>query len=279
MKTARYMLALALATAPSTTFAQQNQDVVTVAKMTFKLTEAYTDAGLAAKDEDGRKIKGSDLVYENEYTKESSKKTVTTEEYGAKMKVEKISNKEILMALSDANVIPGISGWSLVYISVDDEEEEEEVKSSQQGLQQLTLQDDDLEGIAVTDGTQYIGINDYIRFDESKGEAEEYKGKFVTTTTVQGTTEKGSGKAKGKESISIIFDFDDSSAMLHGIINWSETLKTLGKGEDASSLWIPGTTKISALSGHLSVDGNEYPSILEGSISAAAGKVVEFDQD
>lgn len=271
MKTTQYMLALALAVAPSAAFADSS-----AAKATFTLTETKTDPALQKKDSAGKPIKGGEFVYENEYSVETTSKSVSTYEYGSKMKVSKISNKEILEALVRAAVIPAITGWSIVFVESDDDESDVE-------------SDEDGASFAVTDGTEYKLLDDYISI-ELGGESETSNRKSVTTTTSVGIemieTQKETESSNGKALIFIGFDVDDIDVNLSGIASWSGMLKSLGKGDEAYTQWIGGPIKISAISGERNypeVEGDSESSytelnedtVIEGSISTATAKPIE----
>jgi len=236
----------------------------TVAKVTFKLTESATSPGLPARDEDGRRIRGAEPVFENEYSKKTPTKNIDTYEYGSKINKSKIGNKEILEALREAGAIPEISGWSIVLI----------------GGQGSYL--------AATNGTVYINISNYIDIDDQTGGAEAAKTKEVTTNTEDSETTKFTGKRNGKQRVSVSFNFPDSNSMLAGVSHWSETWKMFGSGEEAYGRWIPGSSKIDSISGYIFTNNSDKFSssresddanLIEGSISTSRAKLEEINFD
>jgi len=266
------LLCLAASTLPYAASAE----LATSQTVTFALTETYSAPALQAKDEDGKLLKDENNktipTYFNEYSVDTKQgllalKTVNTYEYAAKMETAKISNKEILEDLMEADVIDSIVGYSISFIDT--------VEDGQ-------LDDDGF--YLVKKGAEPISINEHlsVNFSEDPDDIEPFaeSGKYIEVETedfVNGTTTSvETGSAKFKEAVSISFETPTFTAIITGIGSSGSSVKTFGKGEDAYSADIPTAGKISSASGGLryaAINSEEYvdDSVLEGSISYGAG--------
>lgn len=256
MNLSKITIALAALTAGTSAFAGG-----TVANLTLKLTEHLTDPALLRKDENGKVVTPKEPTFENQYSVGNESKSVSTYEYGSKITTYKISNKEFLEALvEEVGLISEIKGWAVVLL-----ESEGEVKTFIEK-----------KGVPPINVSQYL----YYLWEDAGAEQESYKS--VTTDTYKGedyiTTQKETGKFKASYLVGVKGNFPSTEIDLQGVYNESATLKTIGKGEDQYTQWVPGGRNVTNISGSLDFqeEGDEGGnSVVMGSISAAAGKLVD----
>jgi hypothetical protein len=253
--------ALALASlAVGTTASAQSSGLGTVANLTIKLTEHYTDPALLLKDESGKVVPGKIPTYENEFSVESSSKGVSTYEYGSKITAYKISNKEFLEALKDeAGVISDIKGWSVVVVEIDGENTTFITKK----------------------GATPINVSQYLYYVWEGAGAEQEAYKSVTTENYSNDTssEKKTGSFKAKYLVGVKAEFPTSLIELQGVYDESASLKVFGKGDEQYTQWIPGARSVNNVSGSLIFEDDDDDSgisVVSGSLSIAAGKPADL---
>lgn len=231
----------------------------------FTLTESMTVAGLAQKDSTGKPVKGAPATYRNEYSVTKSGQTSQVEEYGSKILTAKISNKEILEALVDEEVISSISGWSIVSASYN------------KGLARMGSGS---EFYIIKKGAEPINISEYmgVRYLGAEATASNtittYSGSIDRVDT--STQETFAGVANGKSLVSVQLSFSDMSAQMQGVRSWAQS------SLERYATPLQGAGSIDCLTGGVSYAETEEPSILvvdesyssliEGSISLSAGK-------
>lgn len=261
------LLCLATVMLPYAVSAQVDTSQAISQAVTFTLTETYTAPGLLEKDGEGKLVKDENNKtipdYWNEYTVETYKgedlvKSVSTEEWAAKMGTAKISNKEILEELKSDGVIQSITGYAISYIDIDDGASDGGFYLTKKGAEPISID-------------QYLDIG---RYNSSYAVGGTWK-RVLTDDYVKETyTESETGSEKSKESITINFTVPRFSAQIAGIGSFGSAVKTFGKGEDAYTQTIPAAGKISSVSGGLTYAEEldvEDVSVLEGNISLAAG--------
>jgi hypothetical protein len=269
------LLCLAASTLPYAASAEYTE-LATSQTVVFALTETYSAPALQEKDDDGKLLKDeynkTIPTYWNEYSVDTYKgedlvKSVYTEEYAATMKTAKISNKEILVELMEAEVIESIVGYSISFIDTVEEDQ---------------LDDDGF--YLVKKGAEPISINEYlsVNFSEDIEDIEPFaeSGKYSYVETQdfvkETSTSVVTGSEKFKEGVSISFVTPTFTAIITGIGSFGSSVKTFGKGVDAYFADIPTAGIISSASGGLryaAINPEEYfdDSVLEGSISYGAG--------
>lgn len=230
----------------------------TVASVTLKLTESATEEGLFAKDGIGKALPGKVPTFENEFLVMTTKQETYTYEYASKVVTYKISNKEFLEALRDeVGLIDDIKGWSLVFVAEGEED----------GIAYISKK-----GAEAIDVSQYL----YGATGEEIAIQETYK--FVSTEVyaTEKSTLKETGSYKSKELISVTAAFPSAILQVFGTLESSGRLQTFGTGELQFSEYIPGAQNMKNLAGTAVFDNGDDPSIVEGSISVAAGKIVDL---
>lgn len=243
--------------------------------VTLVLSETYTDANLKPRDEDGIPYNG-DLVYESEWyiEKYNSNDDLVEEsenyEYGAKQVTVKISNVELLTALSDEGLIPElISGWSVKFVTSGEESDSSSGRfyAVKSGFDPVDLSD-----IISTYGDGY-----------ADSEAEKWSSKTTYKYTSDGDytetlSQSWSISSKFMTNLEIQFSFFDSYIHLDGIFNESWALKSFGKGEEQYFQFAPGAAKFDNGSGTIHFEDEDEvewqdPSVIKGSINFSAGKL------
>jgi hypothetical protein len=227
----------------------------------FALTESTTIAGLAEKDSTGKVVKGAPATYYNEYNIAKGSTLTNVEEYGSKVQVSKISNKEILEALVEEEVISSIAGWSIV--------------KAGNSMNSARMSSD---GFYLTKkGAQPINISEYIQLYYAGADAVTANAKTTYVNSkekvaIQEATNYASVEI-GKSLVGVQLNFNGMNAQLQGVHSWGQS--SLEKYTNP----IPGAGSISALSGRVNYsdttitrDLDSSASLLEGSISLGTGK-------
>lgn len=247
----------------------------TIANVTLKLIEQYSEDALFQKDEfgnilldkDNQKIPTDYNEYSvDTYSGDTITKSTYTYEEGSKIATYKISNKEFLEALVEEGVIQNIFGWALVTVDADD------VGSG------TFITKKDAEPINVD---QYL----YTEWGDVEAEAEQESTKEVYTYNWLSDTEtfKATGTQKSRSLVGIKSQFASAKIDSHGVLDETATLKTFGTGEDQYTQWIDGANNITSISGSL-VYFDDYlggwdnydGSLITGSISIAAEKLADL---
>jgi len=259
--------------------------------VTFSLTFTYSAPGLAIRDALGKPVKGegSGLTYSDDWEIDDTKKQISTStfEYASKMVTKKYGNKELLTDLVNAGRLPTygeepyIAGWSIqsVHATLGDGDDD-----------MLTVGESRLYAIHKTEGdiidlTNYIALfptgDDYAE----KGTAKKITKEFYEDPENTFFTGSYAADLSWRESLGMIIDFNGipesypgnftGFALLEGIANLGD--KMVGVGVSKIPTYIAKAGKISGISGEGPVLDDIYQdrSVVEGSISFAAGKVVE----
>ncbi len=229
-----------------------------VASVTLRLTESTTAEALLAKDENGKALPAKVPVFENDFSVVTSSQSVTTYEYGSKIVTYKISNKEFLEALRDEiGLIDDIAGWSLVFLTEGD----------QAGVAYISKK-----GATAIDVSQYLyGVTgDEIAIQDT------YKYVLTEVFNPEKITLKETGAYKSKELIAVTAEFPSSTLIVYGTLESSGRLQTFGTGELQYSEYIPGAGNMKNLAGTAEFENGDETTIVEGSISVAAGKIVNL---
>ncbi len=227
--------------------------------VTFALTETYTAPSLVAKDQTGKPLKGEDgkpyFVYEQTFSTTRGTVVTTTQEAGSKMVTERISNKQILEALVEAGVITNITGYSIALYTNDDEG-----------------------GVAfhlVKAGSPAINISQYLYPDSetSGGEAVTSSAvKVVATSSTSETVIRDTSTETSKEEVSLLFKTLQADVKMSGILNFTETLRTVGTGSAKRTITVPGAGSITNIIGSsASAEEDEDDSLIEGRINLGPG--------
>ncbi|MFM2170538.1 MAG: hypothetical protein RI957_767 [Verrucomicrobiota bacterium] len=235
--------------------------------VTIALVETTSEASLPAKDQAGALIPGAEPVEYNSYSVTNNNgQTTTTEEGGTKMVATRISNKEVLQDLVEAGVIDSIVGYSIQLIGSPDEDGY--VDSRFHVVKR---------GEAPIDISEYLYADSYD--DEVSFDAETYSYRRVEVDQPARVTE--TGKAAGKEAIVIAYVSPSTVIQLHGVANWSESIRTVGTAPNQVAVWVPGSASVTSILGGAVVEvideqnGNttEGVSLIEGRFSVSAGLV------
>lgn len=209
-------------------------------------------------------FKGEDLV-----------KSVATEERGTKIGVSKFANADILLFLVDDVDGPGllpkkgkapfIAGWSLIAVA-----------DGTEGNQAVFARHTDKTIVEVPDFILGGGESDFNI--TAIAEKRVTTGTFNPATGDEKTTETYSYsetfKGKGSATLPSFFGPINVTGLVTGA--YKVVFKTDGTGEDkiTTEVLVPGATKLANVIGVL---GAEFPELVEGSISIAAGVVVDTD--
>jgi len=253
--------AMALASLTAATHAHADPGKGTVGNMTIRLVEQFTDPSLPAKDKHGRIITPRFLTYENFFSTSNNNRRVETYEYGSKITTFRISNKEFLEVLVEEGVIPEIRGWAVVVVEADDEF-----------------------GIFIEKrGERPIDVSEFLIISGHQSEAEAFQEnyRFVSTEVFSSgvVTERETGNFRAFALVDVSFQAVDVEMELQGMLLETQTLRTFGMGDGRYTQWIPGARNINNITGWLSFDDgwdDEFPSVITGSISAAAGRQVDL---
>jgi len=235
----------------------------TAQKVTFTLTESSTAPALIARDGDGVPLIGSDgktyLTYENEFSVTRGTTSTSTSEKGSKIEVKRISNKEILEALVEAEVITSITGYSISFYM--DEE------SDDGGVFHL-----------VKAGSPAINIGQYLYISDEGASAENETERSVitTNTSTDASSERYTRTAKGKTVVDLRFVTSNVNVEMSGVANWSDTYRVIKNGPEQRGIFMPGAASVTSIVGESLGDpeDEEDDSLLEGRISMSAGAVL-----
>ncbi len=232
--------------------------------LTFALTASYSDPTLRERDEDGKVIKGGDLVFFNEWETFRAPVSTYNEEEASKITIQRFSNREILTEL----IVNGghdvsIRGWALKLITPSDYEEEEE----------------DFEGVSMfaVKGDHVVEID--AEFG-SYASAEQFKYSFTSSynSTTDKSTERESGSARFLEEVFVGMQIGDFLLDFATVVKGSGKLCFFGKGEDRFSAWVPSSLAFTSIVGSgeeaSGEDGDDEPAVLQGNMRASGGKLL-----
>lgn len=187
-------------------------------------------------------------------SKDTVKGVVTTTDVSTKIKIEKVTNKELLMAMKEADLLDGtIVGWSIVLI---DGFYSNGFYAIKKGLSALAVP---LE-VDYNSGYAYASTSKYTYNEET------FKETF---------TESGSGKFL----VNVSSDLFMVNLQGVGTINDKTVKGKLGTQEYGgdnpnSAYYLGGASKLSGLSGKF--DDGAGGNLIEGSISISAASVVDL---
>lgn len=275
-----------LIAAPITASAQTPGSVQT---LTLNLIFSYTGPGTMERDEDGKIIKKDEFgdpaggpAFENMWTitKEKNDEIVSQEthdEFASKMVSKKYGNKEFLMDLVDIGFITPTEGnnpianWTIILVTPSVPGPDGLPETGEPtffAFHTKTLEAVDLTGILVTN-------EPFGAFADTEKFKRVVKDDFVKETTTE--TVSYSGLFKGVTTIEIVDPITlEPVAQGQGIFTGSEKIQILGKGEDAQFVSVQGAAKIANISGIGPIFDELFqfdPSVMEGSVSAGAGKL------
>lgn len=244
--------------------AMLNAQQITVSQnVVFALTETYSAAALPARNETGVPIRGADPVFSNTFSiTNTSGQTITTTEEGSKMVAARISNKEILLDLVEEKVIENIIGYSIQLRGEPGDDGTVDTKF-----------------YLVKKGETPLDISEYLSVDasdDSDGEAENYSYRKVEVSSP--ARETITGRANGKEQISLKYETSSVAIEMDGIGNWSESYRNLLLGQSIVSFWAPGAGSVTSLVGKVTdkeaaPDDDSGPSLIEGKITVGGGVI------
>lgn len=235
----------------------------------FALTETSSVAHVTPTDSSGNPIRGAEPVFSNTFsTTNAQGQTVVTRVEGSKMVTTRISNREILLNLLDKRVISTIVGYSIQLRGTPD--------ANGHVVGQF---------FAVKAGERPINLSEYLYVSteeveegeeiEPVAEAQTFSLRQVQIPDLNRRTL--TGRASGKQLISLDYDHSDVEIDMDGILNWSETLRTLGTEPNQTHVWVPGAASVTSISGQgIDVSTNAVrrdPTVIEGRITMSAGVV------
>lgn len=249
------LVAIAATLIPCMSYAQYNNSQL----VTFALTDTYSAPSILAKDQTGKPLKGEDgkpyFVYEQSYSTTRGTVVTTTQESGSRMVTERISNKQILEALVEAGVITDITGYSIALYTNDNEG-----------------------GVAfhlVKAGSSAINISEYLYPDSetSGGEAVTSSAmRVVATSSSSESVIRNTSTETSKEGVSILFKTPQVDVKMYGILNFTESLRTIGTGTAQRTITVPGPGSVTNIIGSsASEDVEEEDSLIEGRINLGPG--------
>lgn len=251
------LFALSLATTLSAQQITISQNVV------FALTETYSAPALPDRNEFGVPIRGAEPVFSNTFSvTNTSGQTMTTTEEGSKMVAARISNKEILLDLVEEKVIESIIGYSIQLRGEPDDDGNVDTKF-----------------YLVKRGETPIDITEHLSIDESDdsyGEAENYSYRKVEVSAP--ARETITGRANGKEQVSLKYASSSVEIEMDGIGNWSESYRNLLLGPSLIGFWAPGSGSVTSIAGKLTIkettpSDDSAPSLIEGKITVGGGVI------
>jgi hypothetical protein len=255
------LAALSLALVPTAAYSQYAYTRLA----TFALVESSTIPALPAKDSSGKSIPGAPPVFQNTFTTTAKTSSTTTTETGAKPGIFKISNKEILQVLEQEGVIETIVGYSITELYTDN-------STSEGG--------DTARFYLTKRGEEPIDIDDFIRLNASESYAASTKASAKTTATTNLVTDAETRSATAsftdKSLVSLSLNFSWGSFSTGGMSTLTRTLRILGSGEGRYVSFVPSAGKVSGLVGYGVFVEEEDPTLLEGSISLAAGVAINL---
>jgi hypothetical protein len=175
------------------------------------------------------------------------------------LEVKRISNKEILEALVEAEVITSITGYSISFYM--DEE------SDDGGVFHL-----------VKAGSPAINIGQYLYISDEGASAENETERSVitTNTSTDASSERYTRTAKGKTVVDLRFVTSNVNVEMSGVANWSDTYRVIKNGPEQRGIFMPGAASVTSIVGESLGDpeDEEDDSLLEGRISMSAGAVL-----
>lgn len=259
--------------------------------VTLSLTFTYSAPGTVIKNSAGMPVKGagSGTTYSNEWEIDDTNKQISTStyEYASKVVTNKYGNKELLTDLVEAGRLPiygeapHIAGWSIqsVHATLGDGDDD-----------LLTIGESRLYAIHKTNGdiidlTQYVAL--FLSGDDYAEKATYKKVRKTFYEDPENTYFTGSytGDFSWRESVGLVIDFQGipenypngfgGFALLEGISNMGDKIVSVGTSKIPT--YIAKAGKIANISGEGPILDNVYQnrSVVEGSISFAAGKIVE----
>lgn len=245
----------------------------TAQMVTFTLTETESAPALVARDSVGVPILGDDgktfMRYENDFSTTRGTISTTTSEYGSKMLVWKITNKQILEALQEAGVITNIAGYSIsLYQSSGNE--------STEGGFAFHL---------VKAGSPAINIsqNLFISAEGASAETETERSIVTANSATDTSTEKYTNTSNGKTLVELRFTTANVNVTLKGVAVYSDSYRIVKQGTQQFGLIVPGAASINSIVGEsipvvvspgMGSAEEEDPSLLEGRISMGAAMVL-----
>lgn len=242
----------------------------TVGNVTLRLVEQWEAPALRPKDQSGQFI-GSWLVFENEYSTTGPQQRVDTYEYGSRAVTTRISNREFLELLVFEGVISDIRGWALVVLqSTSAFSDEEEDFAPQFFIEKR--------------GEQPVNVSQYLRMISHESGATADAGRYsrVETTNAAANTSvvREQGTVRSSSLVNLLFESDGIAFNLYGVLDYSERLRTTGRGDTQQTVGVPGARRVNEISGwsaesHVSSESDEDASLVSGSINMAAGRPVD----
>jgi len=229
--------------------------------LTFALRASFTDPALRARDENGAFVNPPQLSYSNEWQTQRGDVFSENFEAGTKITVARFSNREILEEL----IVGGghdstIRGWALKLITPEDADEA----------------GDEISMFAVK-GDEYVPIDFVIELG-GEAEQERYTYQYTYNEKTDRETVRESGTSRLIAEAMCGISFNDIDVSFSAILNASDTLRTIGRGEDATTVWFPTAIVLASIVGSGS-DGadeeDESPAVVDGSIRAAGARYIQ----
>lgn len=239
--------------------------------MTIAATASYSDPTLRERDENGTVLSGGDLVFENEWT--TTRAPITTEnyEYGSKITVERLTNREILEELIvNAEHDVSIRGWSLKLATP---REYEDYDDSNAVPYMFAVKGDEVIPIVTV-------------FEDDEEEAYADAGNYTYATSYNDNTgadtERESGSERFLTPVSVEIQIGDYSLDFDTILNGSTKLQFFEIGGYRLSEWVASSLAFTSIVGnaeqqYTDAESSENGSaVLQGNIRASGGKPLNF---
>lgn len=244
--------------------------------MTIAATASYSDPTLRERDENGTVLSGGDLVFANEWT--TTRAPITTEnyEYGSKITVERLTNREILEELIvNAEHDVSIRGWSLKFatpcVLLDNPFQNEDYDDSNAVPYMFAVK-----------GDMVVPIDTIFEDDDDEVYAD--AGKYTYATSYNESTGANTVRESGSERfltpVSVEIQIGDFSLNFDAILNGSTKLQFFGIGEERFSEWVASSLAFTAIVGNAEQQYTdpEYSengtAVLQGNMRASGGKLL-----
>lgn len=261
-----------------------------VSNAVFSLTFTYTAPGTVLKDsETGKPLKGEEAgpTYSNEWhiSNEAKGTEENTYEYVSKTLTQKFGNKELLLALIEAGVLPEygkepfIAGWSIVLVNGSFTDEGGYTHDGDSKFYAVHKTENDIVDLSAI--IQPSGGSELSGYAEKGAYKDVFKSSNSDPENPQHTI---TSAFSWKESTMVVIDFEGVLgefneetffAALQGIFTQSDKLTSVGA--DKVPVIVNGAGKLASISGTGPYIGDESfdRSVAEGSISFSAGKATE----
>lgn len=237
--------------------------------MTIAATASYSDPTLRERDENGKALSGRDLVFANEWT--TTRAPITTEnyEYGSKITVERLTNREILEELIvNAEHDVSIRGWSLKFATPSQNEDYDDSNA--------------VPYMFAVKGDMVVPIDTIFEDDEEEAYADAGKYTYATSynESTGANTERESGSERFLTPVSVEIKVGDFSLDFDAILNGSTKLQFFGIGEERFSEWVASSLAFTAIVGNAEQQYTdpEYSengtAVLQGNMRASGGKLL-----